>query len=145
VSLGYRDRTQSPVDFNYSEGPFGGTFLQQYSISASRPLGSRFSIATQFAGTYGRTISDGVLNSQWLRLISFGENLGPESNVALELRSVTGSVNGLTTVPGVNLAVSYHEKFVSGNELYVAYGTPAGTQTFNRFIVKYILHEGIQN
>jgi hypothetical protein len=145
VSLGYRDRTQSPVDFNYSEGPFGGTFLQQYSISASRPLGSRFSIATQIAGTYGRTISDGVLNSQWLRLISFGENLGPESNVALELRSVTGSVNGLTTVPGVNLAVSYHEKFVSGNELYVAYGTPAGTQTFNRFIVKYILHEGIQN
>ena len=145
VSLGYRNQTQSPVNFNYSEGPFGETFLQQYSISASRPLGSRFSIATQFAGTYGRTISDGVLNSQWLRLISFGDNLGPESNVALELRSVTGSVNGLTTVPGVNLAVSFHEKFVSGNELYVAYGTPAATQTLNRFIIKYILHEGIQN
>lgn len=145
VGLGYRDGTQSPVDFKYSEGPFGGTFLQQYSISASRPLGSRFSIATQFAGTYGRTISGGALNSQWLRLISLGDNLGPESNVALELRSITGNVNGLTTVPGVNLAVSYHDRFRSGNELYIAYGTPAATQTLDRFIVKYILHAGIQN
>ena len=145
VGLGYRDGTQAPVDFNYAEGPFGGTFLQQYSISASRPLGSRFSIAGQFAGTYGRTIAGGALNSQWLRLISLGDNLGPESNVALELRSITGSVNGLTTVPGVNLAVSYHDKFPNGNELYIAYGTPAATQTLNRYIVKYILHEGIQN
>lgn len=145
MSLGYRDGTQSPVDFKYSEGPFGGTFLQQYSISGSRPFGSRFSIATQLAGTYGRTISSGALSSQWLRLISLGDNLGPESNVALELRSITGSVNGLTTVPGVNLAVSYHDRFRSGNELYVAYGTPAATQTLNRFIVKYIVHAGIQN
>jgi Domain of unknown function (DUF5916) len=145
VTLGYRDGTQSPIDFNYSEGPFGGTFLQQYSISASRPLGSRFSIATQFAGTYGRTISGGALNSQWLRLISLGENLGPDSNVALELRSITGNVNGLTTVPGLNLAVSYHSRFTSGNELYVAYGSPAATQTLHRFIVKYVFHEGIQN
>ena len=94
---------------------------------------------------YGRSISDGVLNSQWLRLISPGDNLGPESNVALELRSVTGSVNGLTTVPGVNLAVSYHDRFAGGDELYVAYGTPAATQSLNRFIVKFILQEGIQN
>jgi hypothetical protein len=86
-----------------------------------------------------------VLNAQWLRLISLGDNLGPESNVALELRSVIGRVNGLTTVPGVNLAVSYHDKFVSGNELYIAFGTPAATQTLSRFIVKYVLHEGIQN
>lgn len=145
VSLGYRDGTQSPIDFRYAEGPFGGTFLQQYLLSASRPLGTRLSIAAQYAGTYGRTLSDGALNSQWLRLVSIGDNLGADSNVALQLQSVTGAVNGLTTVPGVNLAVSYHEKFVSGDELYVAYGTPAATQTLNRFIVKYILHEGIQN
>jgi hypothetical protein len=86
-----------------------------------------------------------VLNSQWLRLISLGDNLGPESNVALELRSVTGSVNGLTTVPGVNVALSYHVKFASGSEMYVAYGTPAATQSLNRFVVKYVFHEGIQN
>ena len=143
--MGYRDGTQSPIDLHYSVGPFGGTFLQQYSVSASRPLGTRFSIAAQYAGTYGRTISDGALNSQWLRLVSIGENLGPDSNVALELQSVTGTVNGLTTVPGVNLAVSYHDKFADGNELYISYGTPAATQTLDRFIVKYILHEGIQN
>jgi hypothetical protein len=145
VSLGYRDGTQAPTDFKFDEGPFGGTFLQQYSLSGSRPLGTRMSIAAQYAGTYGRTISDGELNSQWLRLVSLGENLGPDSNIALLFQSVTGTVNGLTTVPGVNLAVSYHDRFPSGNELYVAYGTPAATQTLNRFIVKYILHEGIQN
>jgi hypothetical protein len=145
VGLGYRDGTPTPVDFNFADGPFGGTFLQQYSLSGSRPLGTRFSIAAQYAGTYGRTISDGALNSQWLRLVSVGENLGPDSSVALLFQSVNGSVNGLTTVPGVNFAVSYHDKFSNGNELYVAYGTPAATQTLDRFIIKYILHEGIQN
>jgi len=145
VRLGYRDGTQSPVDFAFAEGPFGGTFLHQYSLSASRPLGIRFSIAGQYAGTYGRTISDGTLNSQSLRLVSLGYNLGSDSNVALELRSITGLVNGLTTVPGVNLAVSYHSKFAGGNELYLTFGTPAATQTLNRFIVKYILHAGTQS
>ncbi len=145
AKLGYRDGTQSPTDFLFAEGPFGGTFLHQYSLSASRPFGSRFSAAAQYAGTYGRTIADGTLNSQWLRLISLGYNLGPDSNVALALRSINGLVNGLTTVPGVNLAVSYHRKFVNGNELYLTYGTPAATQTLNRFIVKYVIRAGIQN
>jgi len=145
VVLGYRDGTQAPTDVSYAEGPFGGTFLQQYSLSATRQLGSRFSIAAQVSRTNGRAISDGTRSSQWLRLISLGDNLGSDSNVALELRSVTGAVNGLTTVPGVNVAVSYHSRFASGNEFYIAFGTPAATQTLNRFIVKYILHAGTQN
>jgi hypothetical protein len=65
--------------------------------------------------------------------------------VSLELRSTNGFVDGLTTVPGMNLSASYHRKFPSGNELYVAYGTPAATQTIDRFIVKYILHLGAQS
>ncbi|HEV3154553.1 MAG TPA: hypothetical protein VGZ02_12165 [Candidatus Baltobacteraceae bacterium] len=145
VRIGYRDGTQSPVDFSFDGGPFGGTFLHQYSLSASRPLGTRFSAAAQFAGTYGRTISNGDLNSQWLRLISLGYNLGPDSNVAMELRSVNGLVGGLTTVPGFNLAASYHRKFSDGAELYFAFGTPAATQTLNRFILKYVVHAGTQN
>ncbi len=144
VRVGYRDGTQSPVDFAFAEGPFGGTFLHQYSISASRPLGTRFSVAGQYAGTYGRTISDGTLNSQWLRLVSVGYNLGSDSNVALELRSINGLVNGLTTVPGLNLAVSYHSRFSNGSQLYLSFGTPAATQTLNRFIVKYVVHAGPQ-
>ncbi len=76
----------SPIDFTYAEGPFGGTYLHQYSLSASLPLGARFSAAAQYAGTYGRKISDGSLNSQWLRLISLGYNLGPDSSIAFELR-----------------------------------------------------------
>lgn len=145
VSLGYRDGTQAPTDFSYAEGPFGGTFLQQYALSGARQLGRRFSIAAQFGNTEGRPISGGSHSSQWLRLISLGDNLGPDSSVAVELRSVTGLVNGLTTVPGVNLAVSYHSKFASGNEFYLSFGTPAATQTLNRFIVKYVLHAGTQN
>jgi len=145
VRMGYRDGTQAPTDFLFAEGPFGGTFLQQYSLSASRPFGTRFSAAAQYAGTYGRTISDGALNSQWLRLISLGYNLGADSNVALEFRSINGLVNGLTTVPGVNLAVSYHSRFSNGNQLYLSFGTPAATQTLNRFIVKYVIHAGPQN
>ena len=77
--------------------------------------------------------------------MSLGDNLGPESNVALELRSITANVDGLTTVPAVNLAVSYHDRFASGNELYIAYGTPGATQKLDRLIVKYILHERVQN
>lgn len=145
VGLGYRDGTQAPTDVSYSEGPFGGTFLQQYSLSATRQLGSRFSVAAQFGSTEGRAILDGARSSQWLRFISLGDNLGPDSNVALELRSVTGLVNGLTTVPGVNLAVSYHRRYASGDEFYLAFGTPAATQTLNRFIMKYIVHAGTQN
>jgi hypothetical protein len=44
----------------------------------------------------------------------------------------------------VNVAGSYHRKFSNGNELYVAYGTPAATATIDRFIVKFILHLGTQ-
>jgi hypothetical protein len=145
LGVGYRDGTQSPTDFAFSEGPFGGTYLHQYSLSASRTLGTRFSVAGQYAGTYGRTISDGTLSSQWLRLVSLGYNLGADSNVALELRAINGLVSGLTTVPGVNLAVSYHSRFANGNQLYLSFGTPSATQTLNRFIVKYVFHAGPQN
>jgi hypothetical protein len=140
--LGYRDGTPAPVDFASSQGPFGGTFLHQYSLTTSRQLGTKLSIAAEYAGTFGRTIANGQLDSQWLRTVSLGDNLGPDSNVALELRSINGVVNGLTTVPGVNLALSFHRKFTGGNELYVAYGTPAATQTLNRFILKYVYHLG---
>ncbi|HEX5274420.1 MAG TPA: hypothetical protein VFW34_04025 [Candidatus Rubrimentiphilum sp.] len=145
IKLGYRDGTQSPIDFSWAEGPFGETFLHQYSLSGSHPFGTRFSVAGQYAGTYGRAISSGALTSQWLRLLSFGYNLGPDSNVAMELRSINGLVNGLTTIPGVNVAVSYHSRFANGNQLYFSFGTPAATQTLNRFIAKYVFHAGPQD
>lgn len=144
VKLGYRDGTQSPTDFAFAEGPFGATFIHQYSLSASRTLGTRLSVAAQYAGTYGRAIAGGALTSQWLRLISLGYNLGPDSNIALELRSIDGAVNGVTTVPGVNVALSYHSRFPNGDQLYFAFGTPAATQTLNRLIVKYVFHAGPQ-
>ena len=145
LTLGYRDGTPAPIDFGADQGAFGDVFLHQYTLSTARQLGTHLSLSAEYAGTYGRTLSDGQLNSQWLRLISVGESLGTDSNVSFELRSINGYVDGLTTVPGVNLAASYHRKFPSGSELYVAYGTPAATQTVDRFIVKYILHLGAQS
>jgi len=144
LSLGYRDGTPSPIDFGSTEGPFGDVFLHQYTLSTGRQLGTHLSIAAQYSGTYGRTLSNGQLNSQWLRLVSFGESLGTDSNVSLELRSINGHVDELTTVPGFNIAASYHRKFRNGNELYIASGTPAATQTIDRFILKYVLHIGAQ-
>jgi hypothetical protein len=144
LTLGYRDGTPAPFDFGAEQGPFGDVFLHQYSLTTARQLGTHVSLSAEYAGTYGRTLSDGQLNSQWLRQLSVGESLGTDSNVSLELRSINGNVDGLTTVPGLNLAASYHRKFSNGNELYVAYGTPAATQTIDRFIVKYILHLGPQ-
>jgi hypothetical protein len=144
LNLGYRDGTPAPIDFGAEQGPFGDAFLHQYTLSTARQLGTHLSLSAEYAGTYGRTIANGQLNSQWLRLISVGESLGTDSNVSLELRSINGVVDGLTTVPGVNLAASYHRKFPNGDELYVAYGTPAATQTIDRFIVKFILHLGAQ-
>jgi len=144
LTLGYRDGTPAPLDFGAEQGPFGDVFLHQYTLSTARQLGTHLSLSAEYAGTFGRTLADGQLNSQWLRLISVGESLGTDSNVSFELRSINGYVDGLTTVPGVNLAASYHRKFSNGNELYVAYGTPAETQTIDRFIVKYILHLGAQ-
>lgn len=145
VRVGYRDGSQSPTDVTFAEGPFGGTFLHQYLFSTSRPLGTRFSVAAQYGGTSGVTASSGALNSQWLRLVSFGYNVDSDSSIAFELRSINGIVNGLTTTPGLNVAASYHRRYVSGNELYLTFGTPAATQTLDRFIVKYVFHAGPQS
>ena len=43
---------------------------------------------------------------------------------------------------GNNLAVAFHQRFQTGNELYVNFGSPASGATLNRLIVKFVLHEG---
>ena len=159
IDLNYKRGTDSPLDVNYSWGPFASqcpgsppapTFcgpsstawvpfdLQQFGASMSHPLGRRFSVTLELDGTRERAAS--AADSQWLRRISLGESLGPDSNVSIALRSISGT-GGFAT-PGVDLAVSFHRKFSGGNELFVAYGTPAATATLNRLIIKYVLHFG---
>jgi hypothetical protein len=140
VTLGYRDGTPFPIDLGYGEGPFGGSYLHQYSSSLSRQLGRRLTFSINYDGTYAS--SNGILSSQLLRRFSVSDALSSDSNVSLEYRVVSGNIPFETQPPGANLALSFHELLRNGNTLYVSYGTPAAPQTLNRLIVKYIFNYG---
>ncbi len=140
ATLGYRDGTPFPIDLGFGEGPFGGSYLHQYSSSLSRQLGRRLAFSINDDGTYAS--SSGFLSSQWLRRFSVSDALSADSNVLVEYRVVSGNIPFETQPPGSNLAVSFHELFRNGNTLYVSYGTPGAAQTLNRFIVKYIFSYG---
>jgi hypothetical protein len=138
--IGYRDGTSTPLDVSYSAGPFGTSWVHQFTTTTSRPLFGRYALSLEYDGTYERALADGSLNSQWLRRVSVGASLGSEANVSLGLRAINGT-GGFGT-PGMNVAASYHVKFKSGNELFVNYGTPAATTTLDRVIVKYLMRFG---
>lgn len=139
INLGYKDGTQAPIDTSYVYGPFSNYYLQQYLSSTSRQLGSKLSVGFEYDATHQRFFSGGQ-DGQVLRRISLSEALGPESNASIELRSING--RGGLALPGLNFTASYHRKFTSGNELFVAYGTPASPVSLNRLILKYILRFG---
>jgi hypothetical protein len=138
--LGYRDGTPLPIDVTYNEGPFGADYVHLFTATHSRPVGTRYSLSFEYDGTYERDLVTGSLNSQWLRRVSLGASLGPDSNASISLRGINGT--GGFALPGLNLAASYHMKLKSGNELYVNWGTPAASTTLDRLIVKYVLRFG---
>jgi len=162
LALSYRANTSTPVTASYMWGAFAtlcpsgppapsfcstptfsnfvNTYNHQFTTFASRPVGSRSTVALEYDGTYERPFSPAAVDSQFLRRVTLGESLGEESNVSVSLRSITG-IGGFAA-PGVNLAVSYHKQFANGNELFVAFGTPAATTTLDRLIVKYVQHFG---
>jgi hypothetical protein len=140
VGLGYRDGTPAPLDANYTFGPFGGDALHLFSVTTSRPLAGRLALTLEYDGTWERSYATGLLNSQWLRRVGLGASLGRDSNVAVSLRSINGT--GGFALPGTNVAASFHRHWTNGNELYVDFGTPAATQTLDRFITKYVFHVG---
>ncbi len=141
IPIGYRDGTPSPFDASYSWGPFGDNYVHLFTLSTSRQLTRRLSLGLEYDGTYERAFSDGVLDSQWLRRISLGYNISSESALTFELRDING-YGGFATQIGNNLAVAFHQRFPSGNELYVNFGSPAAGATLNRLIVKFVLHAG---
>lgn len=140
AAVGYKNGTPQPVDFSLSFGPFGGNYTQLYSAKTSRPLG-HFTLGLEYDGTVERSLATGMPNSQWLRRVSLGDSLGPESNLSLSIQSVNG-LGGFATQTGTNVAFGYHRRFASGDELYVNYGTPAAFKTLNRFIIKYVFNVG---
>ncbi|MBC5800520.1 MAG: hypothetical protein GIX03_06615 [Candidatus Eremiobacteraeota bacterium] len=152
-SVGYKDGTPTPYDFATSWGPFETfngdgtvrpTYLRQYSFTTSRPLGQKLTLGLEYDGTLeAYPTQDANLrghDGQQLRRISLGEALGPESNLSVSLRSISGT--GGFALPGLNLAASYHRRFRNDSELFVNYGTPAATATLQRVIVKYVFRTG---
>ena len=115
--------------------------MHLFTIVTSRPLSHGLTLGLEYDGTYERAFSDGVLDSQWLRRISLGYNISSESTVSVELRDING-YGGFATQIGNNLAVGFHERFATGNELYVNYGSPAAGATLDRLIVKFVFHAG---
>ncbi|HEY6327647.1 MAG TPA: hypothetical protein VIW73_14165 [Candidatus Cybelea sp.] len=140
AAVGYKDGTPTPFDASYAFGPFEGNYTRLFTLATSRPLG-RFSVGLDYDGTFERSFESGVLDSQFLRRISLGRSIGAESNVSLSLVSINGR-GGFATQTGTNVAFGYHQRFPTGNELFVSYGTPAAYTTLDRFIVKYVLHLG---
>jgi len=153
VNVGYKDGTPTPYDFSTSWGPFETfnadgtlrpTYLRQYSLTTSRPLGQKFTLGLEYDGTLEAfpTQDPNVRahDGQQLRRISLGEALGDESNLSVSLRSISGT--GGFALPGLNLAASYHRRFHNDSELFINYGTPAAPATLQRIIVKYIFRAG---
>ncbi len=141
IPAGYGDGTPSPVDVNYSWGPFGGNYVHLFTASTARPVARIVTLGLSYDGTYERSMTTGVLDSQWLRSVTLGVNLGDESTFTVALRDING-YGGFATQIGNNLAVAFHERFRGGNELYVNYGSPAAGATIDRLIVKYVFHAG---
>lgn len=138
VPVGYRDGTPSPIDASAAWGTFGTDYLHLYTLAHSRPVGRALSLGFEYDGTYQRDLASAELTSQWLRRVSLGVNLGPDSNATFSLRSVSGGPGATQT----NVAAAFHRRFRGGDELFVNFGTPASQTTLDRFIAKWIWHFG---
>ena len=137
--IGYRDGTSSPIDLFYGAGPFATFYLQQFNLSTTKPIGSRFNVSAVYAGTHERSPAIGV-DGQILRSLTFGTSLSPDANISLSIRSINGT--GGFASPGVNFAGGFHWRLRSGSELFMNYGSPASPQTLNRFITKFLWRIG---
>jgi len=85
-------------------------------------------------------LTSGTLDSQWLRRVSFGFNMGTSSNLTLALRDINGR-GGFSPQLGLNLAAAFHTRTKDG-DLYVNFGSPSASATLDRLIIKYVLRIG---
>ncbi|HKU69164.1 MAG TPA: hypothetical protein VJP85_15435 [Candidatus Baltobacteraceae bacterium] len=150
VPIGYGDGTPTPIDASVNFGKFGygmlgpgdngPDYVHLYTLSTSRPIGRVLSLGLEYDGTFERGIASGMFDSQWLRRVSVGAQLGPDENFTVSLRAING--NGGFALPGSNFAAAYHRRFRSGDELFINFGTPASPYTLDRFIAKYLFRFG---
>lgn len=135
VGLGYRVGSPSPVNAQYSWGPFGDYYLHQWNSTWTRPLGQRYSLSLEYDGTLERFFI-GPSDGQWLRRVSLNWTLDRNTTLSLALRDISG--NGGFATPGNNFAAYLHRTYDNGNELYATFGSANANQTIDRFLVKYV-------
>jgi hypothetical protein len=141
IPVGYGDGTPRPIDADYSFGPFGTNYVHLFTLNTTRPLTRTVTLGLAYDGTYQRAFGNGALDSQWLRSISLGFDLGTDTALTLALRDING-YGGFATQVGNNLAVAFSQRFHDGDEVYVNYGSPAAGATIDRLIVKFVFHAG---
>jgi len=140
VPVGYRDGSPTPIDVSANWGSFGGNWVHYYTSATSRPIGSKFTLSLEYDGTFERSLTTGVLESQWLRRVSVGYNVNATTNFSVGLRGING-LGGFVTEPGNNLAFGFHTRTRDG-DIYINYGSPAANVTLNRLIAKYVFRLG---
>lgn len=149
IALGYKDGTPVASDLSFSFGPFATfgrdgalrrTFLRQYDLSLSRPLGPRWSASLEYAGTREADTASGFRDGQTLRRLSLVGSLSREENLSVALRSISG--RGGFALPGVNLSATFHRRFARDNEVFFEYGAPSARSTLQRWLLKYVLRAG---
>jgi hypothetical protein len=140
VPIGYGDGTPAPIDVSANWGSFGGNWLHLYTAQSSRPIGSRYTLGLEYDGSFERGLRSGTLDSQWLRRLSLGYNMGASSNLTLALRDINGR-GGFSSQLGLNLAAAFHTRTKDG-DLYVNFGSPSASSTLDRLIIKYVLRIG---
>ena len=140
IEVGYRTGTPQPVTLGYTWGPFGGFYVQQTNAGFSRVWGP-YGLSFEYDGNIERPAAGAPIdNSQWLRRLTFSRSFGRNASLGIGYRSINGT--GGFAVPGINFSLLYQQRFANQDLLYFEYGTPAATQTLNRFILKYVFHAG---
>jgi hypothetical protein len=151
--LNYRDGTPQSLDLGWSYGPNAGFlapggiqeptyssfYFNELDLNGSAQLTTRLNFAAGYTGDSERCYFTGCVVQQSLRRVSLGYSLGPDSNVSLAYRTISGTGYSPTAV---NFAAAFHRKFHNGNELYLEWGTPQTTAQLDRFVMKYVLHIG---
>ncbi|MBV8223506.1 MAG: hypothetical protein JO293_09115 [Candidatus Eremiobacteraeota bacterium] len=151
--LNYRDGTPQSLDVGWSYGPNAGFlapggiqenfyssfYFNEIDVNGSDQLAPKWNLTAGYSGDSSRCFFGGCFVQQSLRRVSVGYSLGPDSNISVAYRTISGTGYSPTAV---NLAAEYHRKFNNGNEMYLEWGTPQTTAQLYRFVAKYVLHVG---
>ena len=149
----YRDGTPQSIDAGWTYGPnaaflapggivqptLSSHYFNEIFVNGSDQLTARWNVSAGYTGDRERCYFTGCDIQQSLRRVAVGYSFGPESNLSLALRTISGT--GFSPA-ATNFAASFHRRFASGSELYVEWGTPQTLTQLDRFIFKYILHLG---